>query len=386
MIPEMAQQSPFKADHLGRVNTDLSLCYIRQTKIKWLALFLDMDSRLFIIVVCCICASLAGCMAHIYTPYQRQGRLATHHQPLKNTNTLFSTPLNPLKIEETPYADKKHLNYKISFLKFPSVGDNGQPNNAVEAVYYRSTLPGRHRLLIVLPIWGGSTFPSKMITEPIYRHSKGYINVIRVQGKNNLLNINKLEQAPTIKQFRHMLKTLVIRTKNTTIDIKRLVNWATHQKNISPHQISIIGFSRGTIIAGLVAQTDPHITNAIYVVGGPNPADMLYHCDYYELRRKITARFHWSNEKFFSVLHTYLSPAFNIVHYPARLDPRHILIFDAYFDTCISKKSRHELWSGMGKPERYSFLYGHQLSFGSMTIGGLYFMPRKIIQFIEREP
>lgn len=222
-----------------------------------------------------------------------------------------------------------------------------------------------------------------MITEFIYQHSRGHINVIRVQGKYPLLDIKNLEDAPTVKEFKRLLKVLALRITNTVIDARRLVDWAAHQKNISPHRISIIGFSRSSIIAGLVTRTDPNIANAIYVMGGPNPADMIYHCDYYDLKKNNARRFHWSNKKLLSVLHAYLSPTFDVLRYPARLHPRHILIIDAHHDTCISKASREALWVGMGKPERYSLRYDHKMAFGSMTLAGAYFMQRKIVKFIN---
>ena len=325
-------------------------------------------------------------MSHIYTPYQPQESRNTQkpkYPLIKNPTSQFSYPLQARQINSTFYASKKSEGYKIYHLQFSSLGGNGQPNNVVRAVYYQSLLPGRHRLLVVLPVWGGSPFPSKIITEFIYRHSKGYINVIRVQGRYPLLDIKDLEQAPTSQQFCQLLKTLAVRIRNTVVDMKRLVDWAAHQKNISPHRISIIGFSRSTVIAGLVTRTDRNIANSIYVMGGSDPADMIYNCDYYDLKKNNARRFNWSNGKLLSVLQDYLSPTFNTLRYPARLDPRHILIFDAHHDTCISKKSREAFWIGMGKPERISFLYSHKMSFGSMTLAGLYFMPRRIVKFIN---
>ena len=176
---------------------------------------------------------------------------------------------------------------------------------------------------------------------------------------------------------------LTDRTKNTVIDTRRLIGWAAKQKEISPKHIIIIGFSRGVIAAGLVTMTDPKITGAIFVMGGANPAETLYHCKYaIPIRQAVTQRFHWSNKKYWSVLHRYLSPL-DVSDYPTRLNPSHVLIFDSQYDKCIPKVSRDNLWLSMGKPTRISFLYTHRISFLSMTMIGGYYLRRKVFDFIN---
>ena len=363
------------------------LCYTSFSRIKWLKYFMAMDSRLLKWVICCVCAGLTGCMSHHYTannPSRRHGSDQKMLHQLKVARATFSYSPNTLKIQDTLYRKKTFRDYHIRLLKFTSVGDNGQDHDQVEAIYYKSKLPGRHKLLVVLPIYGGSKYPPAGITSTILTKSQGKINIIRVLGKNSILRIEDLEKAPTVPKFKRMLKLLAVRIKNTVIDVRRLVDWAARQKEISPQHINIIGFSKTSIIAGLITQIDPHISDAIYVMGGSNPADMLYHCDYYDIRKNITRRFHWSNKKLKSVLNGYLGPLFNVAHYPSRLDSCHVLIFESRYDKCIAKKPKDELWLGMGKPERISFYYGHQVSFGSMTFAGGYFMRYKILNFINQ--
>lgn len=122
--------------------------------------FFDSGRRFFSIALCCMCVSLAGCMSHIYTPYQPHGNrtAGTKKVPLiKNPTARFSYTPQAKKIQEIFYANRKIQQYKIFHLNFPSAGENGHPKNWVHAGYYRSTLPGQHRLLVVLPVWGGGT-------------------------------------------------------------------------------------------------------------------------------------------------------------------------------------------------------------------------------------
>jgi hypothetical protein len=336
-----------------------------------------MDGLYLKITLCCLCLSLTGCASHQSIPYQN-----TKHKPSQNVKAKFSFPSNRARIKIIPYSKQQYELYNVSYLKFESAGDNGQHQDFVDAIYYKSKLPGKHRLAIVLPIWGGSKYPPDGISNYLFRHSQGKIDIIRVIGDKPILDIEVLQEAKTIKAFHILLKTLRIRIKNTLTDINHLVNWASKQKHISKKHITIIGFSKSSVIAGIVAQINPHITGAIFVMGGSNPAEMIYYCDYYEIQKKITRRFHWTPKKLNSVLHHYLSPIFNVASYPMRLDPCRVLIFDSYYDTCIDQHTREELWNAMGQPERISFYAGHKGSFGSMTLAGGYFMRCKIMNFI----
>ncbi len=349
---------------------------------------LTMDGRIIKFMILCLCVSLTGCLSsHSYTPSNTQ-RLAKPDQKqlqqLKKAKAIFAFSPNTPKIHETLYKKRNYETHQISFLKFHSAGDNGQPNDIVHAIFYRSKLPGKHKLVIILPIWGQSSYPPRVIAADLFRHTKGQVNVIRLLGKTPILEIEDIEQAPTVKELRRQLKLLALRTRNTVINVERLVNWAAKQKDTSPKSITIVGFSKSSIIAGLVAQIDPKVTGVILLMGGSDTADMLFNCKYYDVREKITKRFNWSDKKLLSVIHSYLGPLYNIASYPVRLDPCRVLIFESGKDTCVTKKSKENLWLGLGKPELISFNYDHQMSFAAMTLAGGYFIRRKIRSFLYR--
>jgi len=344
-----------------------------------------MDKRIFKIFICCICISLAGCMANVAPPYHKAAYQVTptksQRKWQKRAKSFFAYSRRRLRVHETIYGRQDFKNYQVSFLRFHSVGDNGQDGNDVTAYYFRSKLPGPKKLLIMVPIWGGAKYPSRAISQGMLKASKGHVNVIRILGANNLINMEKLESAESPKVFRRLLRKLARRTKVTVIDARRLINWAVSQGDISRKSVTVIGFSRGAIGASFLAQIDPNITGAILVMSGAGPGRILYDCNYYDIRKEITKRFHWSNEKLLSVLQHYMG-IFNVARYPTRLNPSHVLMFTARYDQCFLTKPKNDLWLSMGKPRRISLLFVHRLAFLTMTAAGGYFMRRKIYQFV----
>lgn len=331
---------------------------------------------------------LSGCAAHIEncnnnTPPTFNRSLITKRNILMNT--VFAVPKRPLHVSLTPYNEQRNKNYQLYWLHFPSVGNNGQNGNYVTAYYYRSKLPGKKKLLIILPIWGSSRFPSKKITSVVTRRSKGKVNVIWILGDNRFVPWEDLENAPTKQRFLYLLNELAIRTQNTTIDLRRLIRWAVKQNDISKKHIIVAGSSIGAIMTGVLTKTEPHVTAAILLMGGANPVEMMYNCAYQpvKIRDKITRRFHWSKQKYKQILETYFGP-YNMARYPTHLSPSHVLIFNSYYDECISKKSREQLWVSMKKPRRITMLYSHRKSFYAMTELGGNFINKEIYNFIKK--
>lgn len=347
-----------------------------------------MDRRLVKIFMTLIFLSLGGCSEYVFTPH-RPSAHGDYWKPSKAQQhvadkSLFFIPRESLKMKQHVYRTQNYPNYQSSFLSFHSIGVNGQKNNEVTAIYSRSKLPGRRPLFVILPIWGGPKYPPKAVEQAVMRFSRGKINVLRTLGERPAENIEELQESRTPQEFYRLLEVLVARTRYTIVDTEQIINWALKQGDVDPRNVIIIGFSRGVFVAGLLTQIDPKITGAIFVMGGATPSDILYSCNFYNVRKKITQRFHWSNEKFRSIIQQYLAP-FDIANYPTRLDPSRVLIFDSAYDTCIPEKAREDLWLTMGKPDRISLLYDHVAAFYSLTILGGYFM-RHIIQDFVSQP
>ena len=123
-------------------------------------------------------------------------------------------------------------NYLVRSLSFPSIGENGQAGNLVRALYYQSKLPGKKKLVIVLPIWGTHTYPSRKITKSLVRNSRGDINVLRILGKDSLFDWAAMRAAATEEELITLAERMVERVRTHVVDIRRAIDWAETQPDI----------------------------------------------------------------------------------------------------------------------------------------------------------
>lgn len=279
-----------------------------------------------------------------------------------------------------------HGFYRLRRLSFPSLGDNGQAGVRSRANYYESKLPGRKKLLIILPIWGGSKYPSIRIAEGVLERNDGAVNVLVVDGERDMVDWKMIETAQNEDQFVQLTRQYMAeRIRTTVIDIRRWVDWADARQDIDTRHMGLIGFSISSIIGSAAYAVDHRLSTGIFVIGGANPDEILASCHWEpeELRNIITTRFGWDVHHYQEVLHPLLEPI-NPARFGAGVDPRHVLIFDSYYDSCMPASSREALWEAMGRPERISFLQDHKVSFMSVTPLGLNIMRVKIYDFLDR--
>ena len=80
----------------------------------------------------------------------------------------------------TPFDETR--THEIMHLTFGSSGHNGHPDNVVEGQYFRSKQPGRKSLVVVMPIWGTSSYPPAKISTGYARRAGNDTNVIWIYG------------------------------------------------------------------------------------------------------------------------------------------------------------------------------------------------------------
>lgn len=328
---------------------------------------------------------LAGCMnSRIHVPYEPggEGMLRTvasrADNPFEYKRDIIHPGNSVLSADETD-------TYRVRQLSFPSMGENGQDGNLVTARYYQSKLPGRKKLVMVLPIWASYTYPSRVISEGVLERSRGDTNVMMILGEKDLIDWPALREAPDESTFLNLMKRMAERLRTTVIDIRRLVDWAETQPDIDSRRIGVIGFSIGAMVAGAALVGEPRIAAGVLVMGGANPHEIFANCQWEPgaVRESALKRFGWTKDRYQAVLQSIFAPV-NPARFPGAVDPRRVIIFDSYYDTCIPESSRQALWNAMGRPERISFLYDHRWSFLSMTPLGLNYMRREIYQFLGK--
>ena len=340
--------------------------------------------KLYYLIIVLQVLFLSACTSHIHTSVdEAHGYYKTNITP--QTIEYFSYNQQLPAYERRSEAGIKHTHYKTSVLSIPSIGENGQKGNLINAYYYASQLPGTKPLIIVMPLYGAYTYPPEEMTDDILQRSKGLINVMHLQGERYMIDWKSLEAAKTPEVFRHRLEDTVERMRINVLDIRRLVDWANAEPDINAQRIGLLGFSHGAIVSGVVAIAEPRIYTSVLVMGGANPGEIIATCHLERtdnLRNAIIKRFGWNEKQYSDSLKGVFNPV-NPAYYPGRVDAGNVLIIESLYDECVPESARTALWDSMGRPERYQFKYGHRMSFMAMTPLGGYFMRRVINDFLH---
>jgi dienelactone hydrolase len=328
--------------------------------------------------------TLLGCTAHIYTPLQPEVNTRVDRQPGPR---ILPYEKGPVPFENSIIQEDPKLTYQLRHLKIPSIGENGQENNLIQALYYRSNTAGKLPLVIVLPIWGegfGMTYPPEKITSTLRSRSYGGMHILRVLGERESIDWKGLGEAETEEQFLSIMARMAQRQVTHIVDISRVVDWAEGRDEIDATRIGLIGFSHSAITGSMVAVNEPRFAAVVLVMGGAHPHRILAFCnsDAARLRDKILPRFGWTAAEYEQAIEPFYRPI-DVANYPGRTDPSRILIFDSQKDQCVPQDARDDLWEALGRPARISFLYGHKTSFLSMTPLGFYWTRRVIYEFFE---
>jgi dienelactone hydrolase len=275
--------------------------------------------------------------------------------------------------------------YRRRVLTYRSVGRNGQPDDLVTVRYHQSLVPGRWPALIVMPIWGISTYPSRKITREVMRSSAGRMHVLDVQGDAFLLDWDGLHGAPDAETFLEVWRENIKRERTTVIDIRRLIDWAETRPEIASDRLALIGFSHSAIVAAIIAIHEPRIAATVLVFGGAHPQTTIAHCDGSRtvgLQDKVAQQFGWSRDEY----ERQLTPILGLMdpaRYPGRVDPERVLLFEAGQDPCVAQRSYAALREAMGHPARYTVEASHRKSFYTMTPLYLGWLQGKVWDFLE---
>ena len=275
--------------------------------------------------------------------------------------------------------------YQHRRLEIPSVGDNNQPGNLVTASYYRSIVPGSHPMIIVLPIWGTYTYPSRKMSKFIQRHSDGRVHVLHVQGERYLVNWDELAVTPDEDRYLEIWREGIEHQRITMIDTRRLLDWAEQRPEIDADRIALVGFSFGAAVAGSILTQEPRFAAAALVMGGAEQQKIIAYCAGKRLtavREKVARDFSWSADELEELLEPIMRGV-DAATFPGRVDPQKVLIVEASQDDCMAEACRQSLWESLGCPERITMDYDHKRAFYSITPLGFNWLRYRIWEFLE---
>ena len=338
-------------------------------------------------IVFALVGLLAGlsCASHNHTPYLVEAGANAHTRaPVNDVVAGSGADRPPVVIDN--HVEKRSADYTLCRLTFPSVGDNGQVGNIVSVDYHQAGGSGAKPAVIVLPIWGISTYPPRAVTKKILRASDGAVHVLEVQGVDQIMKWADLLVATDEESYLAAWEASAEREKVWITDMRRLVDWAEERPEIDSSRIGLIGFSHSAMTAVMLAAHDQRFAAVVVAMGGARAPEIIAHCQGRRttpVQNLAESSFGWDAAELERRLESVFS-GLNPVEYRDALDPRRVLVFDARDDPCVSPKARQDLWVALGRPERYTIHSTHRKAFLSMTFLGGNWMQRRVWEFFER--
>ena len=325
-----------------------------------------------------LCILGASCISQTHTPYRgsqapRFLQVASRGGPENSRSKIFGVPRKGTRTHAV-----LHL-----FRPMPC-GDSSE--NELGALAYLSRTPGAKRWVVVLPIWGSSTYPSHKIVRRLLGGTHGReTNVLWIQGPTYLVRYAALKEAATEAEFLAEASRTASCIDATVEDVRAFIDWVMMQPETDPRRVGIVGFSIGGIVASLVMGRDQRLAAGVFVMVGGHLDEIVAHCKWgqREVREHAAAAFGWNVEKLKSVIKAPLS-ALDPVLVAGRIDPAGVLYIDSGYDGCIPQSSRDDLWRAMGEPERVTLGYDHRNSFLTMTFLGFDVTTHRIVAFLDR--
>jgi pimeloyl-ACP methyl ester carboxylesterase len=321
-----------------------------------------------------------GCVLHVQRdPEPSPGfHYETPSAPAQPFDSFERTPVEL----STPFDETR--THEIMRLTFGSSGHNGHPANVVEGQYFRAKQPGRKSLVVVMPIWGTSSYPPAKISTGYARRAGNDTHVIWIYGNAPVFPWDELSSVPTEDGFRAMARDSAERYRSAVIDMRRLVDWAATQPEIDASRIAFVGFSMSALVTATLLANEPRVSAGVLMMGAARFADIFSMCRNRagEVREHALRTFGWTADEYHDFFKALFDPA-DPVRFEGRYDPDKILMIDAMFDDCMPESSRAALWEITGHPQRVTFLYQHRSAFYSLTPIGLNVSRRKIYRFLD---
>jgi hypothetical protein len=320
-----------------------------------------------------------GCVLHVQRDVEPSPGF--HYEPPTAAQPFDSFERTPVELSE-PFDETR--NHEILRFNFRSSGRNGHPENLVEGQYFRSKDAGRKSLVVVMPIWGTSSYPPAKISTGYARRAGSDTHVIWIYGNAPVFPWTELSTVPTEEGFRAMARDSAERYRSAVVDMRRLVDWAASQPEIDASRIAFVGFSMSALVTATLLANEPRVSAGVLMMGAARFSDIFSRCRNRagEVREHVLRTFGWTADEYHDFFEGLFAPA-DPVRFEGRYDPDKILMIDAMFDDCMPESSRAALWEITGHPQRVTFLYQHRSAFYSLTPLGLNVSRRKIYRFLD---
>ncbi|MFW6162374.1 MAG: alpha/beta hydrolase family protein [Planctomycetota bacterium] len=244
----------------------------------------------------------------------------------------------PWRLRRLQQAEK----YSVHHLTFPSpIRYDLLECNTVHAEYYQprqATAPGPG--LIVLHILDGRFLVARMVCRsfaamgvPCLMVQMPYYGARRPRG----VRLSEVMLEKPQRMFEAM--------EGAVPDIRRAASWLQARPEVDPDRLGLLGVSLGAITGALVAGVDPRFNRNVLVIGGGDPATILWHAPETRAVRRHLEQMGYTRESLAEAVQ-----AVDPITFAHRVNPRQALMINATDDQTIPKACTLALWEAMGKP------------------------------------
>jgi hypothetical protein len=138
------------------------------------------------------------------------------------------------------------------------------------------------------------------------------------------------------------------------VDVRRVACWLQKRPEVDPERIGTVGVSLGAITAGLVIGVDPRFTRNVLVLGGGDPAAILWNAPETQGVRERLVQLGYTLESLRE-----LGRGVDPIVFGKRVNPKQVLMINALNDKTLAREHTIALWEAMGKPAIHWYPAGH---------------------------
>ena len=329
-------------------------------------------------IVALLLLLVSACVSHTTRPYQLDvmGGVSGADAPA------LRTPGPHLEVVEVS-GGRAGDHDDLKLYRPASCGASRGPE--LGALAYVSRSPGPKRWILVLPIWGSSTYPPPQA---------GHLAHARLPGAARMCCGFRTRGTPASSTTRPFGSRPRRRSSSRCCRVLRIASappprtcgagWTGSFTNRARTPAGLAWWDAPSAPWWVVSPWDgtARFGAGVLVMGGGHLDEILSTCygEEAEVRRHAAEAFGWSQEEFQREVAAPLA-AVDPVAVAGNINPAEVLFIDAGRDSCIPLSARDDLWEAMGRPERVTLGYDHKTSFLSMTFLGFDRTTQRVVGF-----
>ncbi len=236
--------------------------------------------------------------------------------------------------------------YQVQKFRLPTSLQTDLKQSEYHLYYYRPKGRGPFPGVVILPITRGDYYTQNFA---IYLAERGYA-CLRFESTKNFTD----DSYKTLESAERLLQHYVI-------DVRRVIDWLSAQKEVDAHRLGIMGISLGAIVASVVMEVDSRIQAGVFLLGGADLAGIIDTSEENSLikfRRRVIEHEGLDTRQFRDVATRMLKPV-DPLSYAYRLDPHRVLMINGYFDQVIRREYVRAFWEASSRPELVFIPTGH---------------------------